>query len=443
MPPSVLLEIPVEQRHSASLLQLHYNRVRRFTEFLCRPLAIEDHIPQSMTDASPTKWHLAHTSWFFERFVIKTADPRHRPLRDQYFHLFNSYYHQAGTMYPRPRRGLITRPTVAEVYEYRAEVDAIMRRLLSNGTEATLEAILPIVEIGLHHEQQHQELILTDLKHLFSHNPLRPSYARSIARADQRPGAPSWAEYTGGLVEIGHEGGTFAYDNEGPRHQVYLQPFRLATRPVTCGEYLEFMHEDGYGRVELWLSDGWATVHQEGWRAPLYWEQVDGRWWQFTMSGMRPVDPAEPVCHVSFYEADAFARWAGARLPLEAEWEHAAAGRLLEGNFVEQGRYHPAPAAPESRNGSHGGNERRREGGARQLFGDVWEWTASPYTAYPGFRTAEGGLGEYNGKFMSSQMVLRGGSCLTSRSHIRPTYRNFFYPAARWQMSGIRLAADA
>lgn len=418
-------------RFDPAMLLLQYERVRRFTEFLCRPLNIEDYVVQPMPDASPAKWRLAHTSWFFERFVIQAADPHHQPLKSQYYYLFNSYYQLAGKMHPRPRRGMITRPTVAEVYDYRRSVDELMTRILQSGAGRTLHEVLPIVELGLHHEQQHQELILTDLKYLFSLNPLKPAYSELPKPV---PGAESplvFQTFGEGIHSIGHEGDSFAYDNETPRHRVFLNSFKLASRLITCGEYLKFMLDDGYDRPELWLADGWAAMRQEGWRAPLYWEQIDGDWRQFTLGGMRPIDPHEPVAHVSFYESDAFARWAGARLPLEAEWEAVAAAAPLEGNFVEDGRYDPIPFT------------KPPNGIPAQLFGDVWEWTSSPYTPYPGFHAVSGPLGEYNGKFMCNRMVLRGGSCATSRSHIRPTYRNFLQPAARWQFSGIRLAQDA
>ncbi len=418
-------------RFDPAMLLLQYERVRRFTEFLCRPLNNEDCVVQPMADASPTKWHLAHTSWFFERFVIDAADPHHQPLKPQYHDLFNFYDRSAGIMHPRSQRGLITRPTVAEVYDYRRAIDELVTRILQSGAGRTLHAILPIVELGLHHEQQHQELILTDLKYLFACNPLRPAYSEPPKSV---PGSESplvFEAFGEGLYAIGHEGDAFACDNEAPRHRVFLNPFKLASRLATCGEYLKFMLDGGYERSELWLSDGWNALNEGGWRAPLYWEQIDGVWQQFTLGGMRPLDPHEPVTHVSFYETDAFARWAGARLPLEAEWESVAAAAPVAGNFVEDGRYHPVPFTQPP------------NGIPAQLFGDVWEWTASPYTPYPGYRPTAGPRGEYNGKFMSNRMVLRGGSCATSRSHIRPTYRNFFLPAARWQFSGIRLAQDA
>jgi ergothioneine biosynthesis protein EgtB len=403
-------------------LAARYREVRAFTESLTEGLAPEDMVVQSMPDVSPTKWHLAHTSWFFERFVLMEHLPGYTPLHETYLYLFNSYYQQAGERHCRDQRGYISRPTVAEVMAYRRHVDAAMARLL----EADVgDALASLVTLGLHHEQQHQELLVTDIKHVFGVNPLRPVYrSAEAARGVERP--LGWVAFGGGVHEIGHEGGGFAYDNEEPRHRQYLEPFEVADRLVTCGEYLRFMEDGGYRRPELWLSMGWATAQERGWTEPFYLERRDGAWMVFTLNGMREVDPAEPVCHLSYFEADAFARWAGARLPTEAEWEVAAQGAPMEGPFAEDGRFHPLPAP-------HGP-------GLRQMYGDVWQWTASPYTPYPGFRTAPGAVGEYNGKFMCNQYVLRGGSCATSRTHIRPTYRNFFPPDATWQFTGLRLA---
>jgi len=411
------------------LLQ-QYQKVRCFTERICEPLEPEDYVVQSMPDVSPTKWHLAHTSWFFETFVLSPAAPHYQPFHPKYGYLFNSYYNAVGERHARPQRGLLTRPTVAEIYQYRAHVDAGMERFLSTADAGEVAPLAAIIELGLHHEQQHDELLLTDLKHVLACNPLRPAYreAGPGRAATARP--LGWQEYPGGIGWLGHDGWGFAYDNELPRHRVFLEPFRLATRAVTNGEYLAFMADDGYRRPELWLSDGWNTVNTQGWDAPLYWEQRDGAWYMQTLAGLRPVAAAEPVCHVSYYEADAYARWAGARLPTEPEWETAAAGLPITGNFVESERFHPAPAPT-------GGS------GLQQMYGDVWEWTASAYSPYPGFRPTAGALGEYNGKFMCSQLVLRGGSCATPESHMRASYRNFFPPDARWQFSGIRLANNA
>ncbi len=411
-----------------------YRGIRAFTEELTRGLAVEDYVVQSMPDASPTKWHLAHTSWFFDTFVLAAADPGHRRPDPLYAYLFNSYYESVGPRHCRPRRGLLSRPTVEEVFEYRRQVDRHVLALLDRATAAEPPAWLPVVELGLHHEQQHQELILTDIKHLFQANPLRPVYASSPLTPAPLPsgerGLPGWISYPAGLREIGHDGPGFAFDNESPRHPEWVGAFRLASRPVTSGEWLAFMDDGGYAQARLWLSEGWRTVTTQGWEAPLYWERRDGEWWSMTLAGMRPVDAGEPVCHVSYYEADAYAQWAGARLPTEAEWELAAQECPVEGNFVESRAFHPRASAD-------GAVDR-----PRQMFGDVWEWTRSAYLPYPGFRPLADALGEYNGKFMSNQMVLRGGSCATPRDHVRRTYRNYFPPDARWQFSGVRLAKD-
>lgn len=405
-----------------------YRDVRNQTEALCEGLAAEDYVVQSMPDVSPTKWHLAHTSWFFETFVLQPHAVGYSPLNPTYAYLFNSYYTQAGERHCRAQRGYLSRPTVAEVYAYRRHVDEHMEDLLGSADGAMLDVLRPLVEIGLHHEQQHQELLVTDIKHVFSVNPLRPVY-REQATEPSPPAPPlEWVSFPEGLYRIGHEGDGFAYDNEGPRHRVFLEGFQLASRLVTNGEYLEFMQDGGYQRPELWLSAGWATAQENEWTEPFYWERRDGEWQMFTLSGMRGVDPNEPVTHVSYFEADAFARWAGARLPTEAEWEAAAESTPIEGNFVEGQRFHPAPASA---------------GGAlTQMFGDAWQWTRSQYSPYPGYQPVPGALGEYNGKFMCNQFVLRGGSCATPASHIRRSYRNFFPPDACWQFTGVRLARD-
>lgn len=456
-------------------LAARYRAVRAQTEALCAPLEIEDYVVQSMPDASPAKWHLAHTTWFFETLALQPSLDGYEPLDECYAFLFNSYYNSLGEQFTRADRGLVSRPTVAQVRAYRQHVDRAMNALFEGADEATSTGrstgAASVIEVGLHHEQQHQELLLTDLKHMFSRNPLAPVYrgeSAAIERPQDEPAPLRWFAHPEGIYEIGHEGPTagnrsaergetsaagpaFAYDNEGPRHRVYLQGFELASRLVTCGEWLEFMADGGYERPELWLSEGWATVEEHGWRAPLYWLQradeddcrdvaPDG-WSCFTLSGIRPVRRREPVCHVSFFEADAFARWAslripGARLPREAEWEVAAAAcdqdaAIADGNFVDDGHFHPRPLAGEP-----------PADRPAQLFGDVWEWTSSPYTSYPGYTPPEGALGEYNAKFMSNQIILRGGSCATPRSHIRSTYRNFFPAHVRWQMMGVRLARD-
>lgn len=401
-----------------------YLAVRAETERLCAPLAVEDYQLQSMPDCSPAKWHLAHSAWFFETFILTEHDPGFRPFHPRFGYLFNSYYDAVGDRWPRAARGLLSRPTVSEVHAYRRAVDERMLALINEADESTLGAIGPLLELGLNHEQQHQELLLTDLKHAFGLNPLRPVYAPPIEVAPRRA-APAlrWVAHSSGVRRVGHKSDGFAFDNEGPRHNVYVGGFEIASRLVTAGEFLAFVEAGGYDRPEYWLSDGWAVRRGNGWTAPLYWER-DGGWSLFTLRGMRPLDPTVPVCHVSYYEADAYARWAGARLPTEFEWETAAAASELGGNFLGSGELHPA-----------------NDGGA--FYGNAWVWTASPYTAYPGYRPAAGAIGEYNGKFMCNQMVLRGGSCVTPSGHVRPTYRNFFPPDARWQFSGLRLAKDA
>jgi len=387
------------------------------------PLEPDDYQLQSMPDCSPPKWHLAHTAWFFEAFVLAPHAPGFRPYRPQFAYLFNSYYEAVGDRWPRPARGLLSRPTVAEVYEYRHAVDEQMLALLESADDRTLSELAPVVELGLNHEEQHQELVLTDLKHAFGLNPLHPQYAPPAehARVDATPA--EWESHTAGVRWVGHGGPGFAFDNEGPQHRVFVAAFEFASRPVNNGEYLRFVEDGGYDRADLWLSDGWAARQRDGWSAPLYWHRDSNAWSVFTLRGMRPLDPAEPVCHVSYYEADAYARWAGARLPTEFEWETAAGPRKVSGNFLDSERLHPAASAS-------------------SYYGDVWAWTASPYVAYPGYRPAAGALGEYNGKFMCNQLVLRGGSCVTPAGHVRATYRNFFPPDARWQFSGIRVAKD-
>jgi ergothioneine biosynthesis protein EgtB len=401
-----------------------YRRVRQVTEELSAPLSAEDCAIQSMPLASPTKWQLAHTSWFFETFLLEPELRSYRPFHPAFRRLFNSYYQTVGEQHPRPERGLLSRPPLADVMAYRAHVDRGMLELFAQG--AVAGEVAARVELGLQHEQQHQELILTDIKHLFAANPLRPSYRDCKIVPPREPSPLSWVEHGEGLAWIGHEGDGFAFDNEAPRHRVFVERFALASRLVTNGEYLAFLEDGGYERPTLWLSDGWAAVQAQRWRAPLYWERISGTWYAMTLGGARELRLDEPVCHVSLFEADAYARWAGARLPTEAEWEIVARTAPQGGNFVESGFLHPTPAPA---------------GGAmRQMFGDVWEWTMSAYAPYPGYQPPPGALGEYNGKFMCNQFVLRGGSCVTPRSHIRATYRNFFPADARWQFSGIRLA---
>ncbi|HSC06617.1 MAG TPA: ergothioneine biosynthesis protein EgtB [Steroidobacteraceae bacterium] len=411
---------------AVSLAQ-RFAEVRTVSVALCAPLETEDYVVQSMPDASPAKWHLAHTTWFFEQFVLLPHLAGYRVFDEQFGFLFNSYYETVGPRHRRPERGMLTRPTVDEVLEYRQHVDAHVERLLR--TRGVHEDIEQLIELGLHHEQQHQELILMDLKHLLSCNPLRPVYRPQpgpLPRAGEGHSAsPEFHAFPEGIYETGHAGEGFCFDNETPRHRVYLQPFAIAHRPVTNAEFGEFIRTGGYERPELWMSDGWATVQAQEWTHPIYWsDSLDS---EFTLAGERALDPDVPVCHVSWYEADAFARWADARLPTEAEWEVVASRQPVEGNFLESERFHPQPSGNKS-------------AGPVQMFGDLWEWTASPYFPYPGFQPLRGALGEYNGKFMVNQFVLRGGSFATPRSHIRATYRNFFYPHMRWQFGGIRLA---
>jgi len=378
-----------------------FETIRAHTEILAAPLTPEDQCVQSMPDASPAKWHRAHVTWFFEEFILRSSRENYRVFDEDFRFLFNSYYEAVGARHPRPMRGLLTRPEASRIADYRAHVDEAMSRLLPRAPPDTMK----LVELGLHHEQQHQELILMDAKHLLSLNPLKPGYRAGPVAPSQGAATPlAWRDFEGGLVEIGHNGEDFAFDNEGPRHRVWLEPFALASRPANCREYLAFIEDGGYRRPEFWLSAGWDCVNQRGWTAPLYWEQDGASWRVFTLSGLQPLDPAAPVCHVSGFEAAAFAKWAGKRLPREAEWEAGVS--------------------------------------ALEDTGIVWEWTASPYVAYPGYREPAGAIGEYNGKFMANQMVLRGGCSATPAGHVRPTYRNFFPPDTRWMFGGIRLAED-
>ena len=459
------------QSDALDLLE-RFSAVRRTTELICEGLTPEDHMVQSMADASPAKWHLAHTSWFFETFLLKPSLPGYKLFHDDFTFLFNSYYKQVGSHPNRAFRGLFSRPSLDHVRDYRRYVDRHMLKLLAGTND---NGVRSLTELGLNHEQQHQELIVTDVKHALWSNPLQPAW-KSGGRSplsDMRNGgghSPSadgggrspaserscdWLSFDEALYSIGHIGSGFCFDNETPCHQVFAKRFSIASHPVTNGEYLEFIRDGGYSRPELWLSDGWDTVCTQQWKMPLYWRldteneragtgalarstraklalsADDIR--VFTVNGTQPLDVSEPICHISYYEADAFARWSGARLPTEAEWEIAGSQQPIQGNFLESGRFHPCSA---DKICGTGALARERS----QFFGDVWEWTASPYSPYPGFRPAEGALGEYNGKFMCNQMVLRGGSCATPQSHIRPTYRNFFPPHARWQFMGIRLA---
>jgi ergothioneine biosynthesis protein EgtB len=423
------------EKNTMSTLDSQYKSVRSVTRTLSRSMSAEDQMVQSCPEASPMKWHQAHTTWFFETFVLRPFLADYKPFREEYRWLFNSYYNSLGEEIPEKKlRASFSRPPLDEILAFRARVDEEMDRLLAGHVD---DEVSRRIVLGLHHEQQHQELALTDIKHAFFTNPLRPAYhTASLAEArDLHSSELQWHSFGGGLVEIGYPLDAanpldFCFDNETPRHKVYLEPFQIANREVTCREYLEFMSDDVYMRPELWLSEGWETVNQAGWRAPLYWERDahdETGWRVFTLGGWLGLSELldTPACHISFFEADAFARWKGCRLPTEAEWELVASQAPLCGNLLDTGRLHPASA-----NGV----------GVDQLFGDCWEWTASSYCGYPGYKALPGPLGEYNGKFMSSQMILRGGSCVTPASHVRATYRNFFPPATRWQFSGIRLA---
>jgi ergothioneine biosynthesis protein EgtB len=428
------MESAIKTRETASAtltagesgLMVHYRAVRQSTLHCCAPLTVEDHSLQAMADASPAKWHMAHTTWFFETFLLTEHLPGYKSFHPAFRNLFNSYYNAVGDRPQRSLRHSLSRPSLDEVHSYRHHVDDAMARLLARELSP---AVLDLITLGLNHEQQHQELILTDVKYGLAANPLRPAYRESADIALSPNTSASelhWQSVSEGVYGVGFEGEEFSFDNELPRHNVYLAPYRLASRLVTNGDYLEFLRDHGYSTASLWLSDGWDCARANQWIAPLYWEMRDGQWWHYTMDGVKAVNADEPVCHVSYYEADAFARWAGARLATEFEWEVASRACAVAGNFMDSEALHPrAAAAGES---------------LSQMFGDVWEWTASSYLPYPGFQPAEGAVGEYNGKFMCNQMVLRGGSCATPRSHIRPSYRNFFPPQSRWQFMGIRLA---
>jgi ergothioneine biosynthesis protein EgtB len=424
-------ERPFEVEVTAPGLHARLVETRELSLKLMASLSAEDMTVQAMEEASPTKWHLAHTTWFFETFILAENIKGYALFDDSFGYCFNSYYEQLGARQPRPKRGLLTRPSIDRVLSYRRYVDEALFGWLAREPELSLE-LSNRIEIGLNHEQQHQELLLTDILSLFAANPLRPPY-----RAPQRkpsanePDAAAWIEFDGGVYQIGHEGFGFAWDNETPHHDVSVYPFKLADRLVTNGEWLDFINDRGYETATLWLSDGWATVNREAWRAPLYWERIDDAWFSMSLEGLTPIERAAPVVHVSYYEADAFARWAGKRLPTEYEWEIAARRAPADANDLASGALRPLPA------------EAPRRWAPRQMFGDVWEWTSSAYAPYPGYRPFEGALGEYNGKFMINQQVLRGGSCATPRGHIRATYRNFFYPSQRWQFMGLRLASES
>lgn len=408
---------------SSSLLLERFRRVRAHSRALCEPLQIEDYCLQSMEEASPPKWHLAHTTWFFEQFVLQSEVKGYEVFDESFSYLFNSYYQQVGRMHPRPQRGLLTRPALEEVRNYRTHVDAVIERGLAS--DSFSPRALSVIEVGTHHEQQHQELLLTDLKHGFFQNPTLPAYRQQQSPPPAPADELTWIQHEGGVIEVGFTGKGFHFDNEGPPHRVFAEPFALASRLVTVAEYQDFIADGGYRRSELWLSEGWHLAQTEGWTRPLYWLEDQQT---FTLDGVRALDPGAPVTHLSYYEADAYAHWTGFRLPTEYDWEVMAKQLPVEGNFVESGALHPVVASPQA--------------GLRQMFGDAWEWTQSAYSPYPAYRAPPGAIGEYNGKFMVNQMVLRGGSCVSPRDHLRATYRNFFPAHARWQFSGIRLARD-
>ena len=407
-------------------LRARYQQVRHISEQICAPLEIEDYQIQSIIETSPPKWHLAHVTWFFETFLLKTHNKDYQPFHPQFEVLFNSYYETLGTFHPRDQRGLLSRPLVKEVYAYRHAVDEAMNLLFDALEKYPDEQLQFFIELGLNHEQQHQELMCMDIKHNFSVNPLKPTYRDDLMTSPiSNTSVTQWHEQTAGVYDIGHSNSRFAYDNESPRHPHYLVDFQLADRLVTNGDYLVFIEDQGYQQVELWLSDGWNHIHQHHWQSPLYWQQDGSNWLEMTLGGLRLLNPHEPVCHVSYYEADAYARWAGKRLPTEAEIEVVLVDKPIKGNFFDQDCLHPMPVTTDG-----------------QWYGDLWIWTATAYHPYPGFKPLAGSAGEYNGKFMSNQMVLRGGCCVTSQDHMRATYRNFFSPYDRWHFSGIRLASD-
>ena len=410
-------------------LEARFFATRKLSSDIAEPLTPEDMQVQAMEDASPTKWHLAHTTWFFETFVLAPHVDGYRVFDERFAYCFNSYYEAIGPRHARPRRGLLTRPTADEILSYRTFVDEALRELFASG-EAMRPEIARLLELGRAHEQQHQELMLTDVLALFAASPLRPHYRAGRPHAPHgKPSRLGWVAFEGGVRRIGHQGAGFHFDNEGPRHDALVHPFALADRLVSNSEWLEFMADGGYDNPALWLADGWAHARRDGWEAPLYFEQRDGAWMQMTLDGLVAIDAGAPVCHVSYYEADAFARWAGNRLPSEFEWEIAAQPLAVAGNMLGSGALRPLPAGPGE--------------GLKQMFGDVWQWTQSPYSPYPRYRAPEGAIGEYNGKFMINQMSLRGASCVTAHDHSRSTYRNFFYPWQRWQFCGLRLADDA
>lgn len=408
-----------------------FQKVRKQTEALCQPLAIEDYVIQSIEDVSPPKWHLAHSSWYFETFLLTAFIPNYQVFHPAFPYLFNSYYQKIGIPYPRARRGVLSRPRVEEIFDYRHHVDRHVLGLIDDAEEDLFIKISPLVILGLHHEQQHQELLLMDIKYNFSVNPLFPDYNKSRGDRITNNQKLTYSEMTGGIVNIGYHEDDFCFDNELPRHKTFLEPYSISNQLVTNADYLEFIDADGYAQPEWWLADGWECIQKNNWHAPLYWQRINNEWYLFTLNGLAPLNPAEPVSHVSYYEAEAFARWCGARLPTEEEWEHFVVANHLKPDiqyFMESGIYHPQVT------------EHQNTASPQQFYGVLWEWTASSYLPYPGYQPLKGALGEYNGKFMANQMVLRGGCCATPFSHIRSTYRNFFQPDKRWQFSGIRLA---
>lgn len=432
MKSEMLISIQEEVSEQKQMLLERYAEIRSFTEKLTETLETEDFVIQAVEETSPVKWHLAHTSWFFEAFVLKKGMPEYEALHPQYDYIFNSYYVQTSDPHCRDKRGNLSRPTVKQVFEFREFINENMHNFITGLDEEAFREWEPVIEIGLNHEQQHQELLLTDLKFLLAQNPLYPIFLERTRNDAADPGPMSWVEFDEGVYEVGHPGGRFGYDNEFPEHKTYLYPFGISNRLVTNGEYLEFMNDGGYSDVRLWLDEGFSAVEREEWTSPLYWIKRDGEWHHYTLNGVEKLDLNEPVTHISYYEADAYARWAGVRLPTEKEWEAASKKAEMKGHFVESMNVHPAGIADTASKGDD----------LIQMFGDAWQWTQSAYSPYPGYKPFPGALGEYNGKFMVNQYVLRGGSCATPGSHIRRSYRNFFHAHARWQFSGIRLAKD-
>jgi len=426
--PQTLLNDEDNNKEISDDLIKYFLTTRNQTEELCLPLETEDYCIQTFENVSPIKWHIAHTSWFFENFLLTPYLKNYTPFHPTFSHLFNSYYELAGTFHPRSERGLLSRPTVKEIFEYRKYVNEAMLKLLKSPHQQNIKDILLRTTLGIHHEQQHQELMLTDIKHIFNYNPLKPVYLKSNLPQSKQHIPAQWLEYDEGIYEIGaNYSEEFIFDNESPKHKVYLSSFAIASQLVKNSDFIAFIDDGGYNKPQYWLSDGWKTVQTNLWQAPLYWYKENNTWFHFTLGGNKPVDLDSPVCHVSYFEADAFARWKNCRLPSEAEWEHAAKKTPIEGNLRESKFYHPISSSNNSLN---------------QFYGDVWEWTQSTYSPYPKYKASRGALGEYNGKFMCSQFVLKGGSCVTPKNHIRGTYRNFFYPTDQWQFSGIRLAKD-